>query len=240
LRRGLTLLVLLFLVPIAGAVVAVRPVHAHARVKHHRKPKPLPYRAFVPSHESLVLQNAEANRLGLERYADSKAMAAAIEREELVPLPLSVSLVVDRRLPPERRYCRPWVAAFLIDLSNAYYWEFHTPLLVDSAVRTVRVQRSLIRWNKNAAPAHGQLESVHIAGIAVDIARRPLTGEQIRWLELRLLYYHALGLVIVEEELKQPCFHIVVSGDYPNGNTGVQLIESPVTVDTIPEEEPPQ
>jgi hypothetical protein len=187
-----------------------------------------------------VLQNAEANRLGLERYADSKAMDAAIEREELVPLPLSVSLTVDKRLDPHRRYCRPWVAAFLLDLSIAYYQEFHTPLLVDSAVRTVKVQRSLIRWNKNAAPAHGELESVHIAGIAVDIARRPLNGNQIRWLEFRLLYYHALGLVIVEEELKQPCFHIVVSGDYPNGDSGVQLIESPVTVDTIPMEELPQ
>ena len=238
-RRGLTLLVLLLLVPFAAAVVAVRPVHA-VHTKHRRKPRPLPYRAFPPTRESLVLQNAEVNRLGLERYADSKALAAAVEREDLVPLPLSVSLAVDRRLDPHRRYCRPWVAAFLFDLSDAYYTEFHTPLLVDSAVRTVKVQRSLLRWNKNAAPAHGELESVHIAGIAVDIARRPMNGNQIRWMEFRLLYYHALGLVIVEEELKQPCFHIVVSGDYPNGNTGVQLIESPVTVDTIPEEEPPQ
>ena len=230
------LLVILSLVPFAGALRAARPAAAH--VKYHRKPKP--YRAFPPSHESLVLQNAEANRLGLERYEDNKALSAAVEREELVPLPLSVSLTVDRRLDPKRRYCRPWVAAFLFDLSDAYYREFHTPLLVDSAVRTVKVQRSLLRWNKNAAPAHGELESVHIAGIAVDIARRPLSGNQIRWLELRLLYYHALGLVIVEEELKQPCFHIVVSGDYPNGSTGVQLIESSVTVDTIPEEELPQ
>lgn len=236
-RRGFALLVLLSLVPIAGALQVVRPVHATHR---RHKSKPIPYRAFPPSHESLVLQNAEANRLGLERYADSKALSAAVEREDLVPLPLSVSLAVDKRLPPERRYCRPWVAAFLFDLSDAFYQEYHQPLLIDSAVRTVRVQRSLLRWNKNAAPAHGELESVHIAGIAVDIARRPLTGNQIRWLEFRLEYYHALGLVIVEEELKQPCFHIVVNGDYPNGNSGVQLIESPVTVDTIPEEEPPQ
>jgi hypothetical protein len=233
------LLVILSLVPFAGALRAARPA-TPAHVKHHRKPKPIPYRAFPPSHESLVLQNAEADRLGLERYEDNKAMAAAIEREELVPLPLSVSLAVDKRLDPKRRYCRPWVAAFLLDLSIAYYQEFHSPLLVDSAVRTVKVQRSLLRWNKNAAPAHGELESVHIAGIAVDIARRPLNGNQIRWLQFRLLYYHALGLVIVEEELKQPCFHIVVSGNYPNGDSGVQLIESSITVDTIPEEEPPQ
>jgi len=235
------LLVLLSLVPTSGALRQPRHRQRRASLIHHFfKPKHHVYLAFPPTHESLIIQNAEANRLGLERYEDNKALSAAVEREELVPLPLSVSLTVDRRLDPKRRYCRPWVAAFLFDLSDAYYREFHTPLLVDSAVRTVKVQRSLLRWNKNAAPAHGELESVHIAGIAVDIARRPLSGNQIRWLELRLLYYHALGLVIVEEELKQPCFHIVVSGDYPNGNTGVQLIESPVTVDTIPEEEPPQ
>ena len=235
------LFAVLSLVPFAGAVrVVVRRPPVQVGWRHKRKPKLLLYRAFPPTHESLVLQNAEANRLGLERYADNKAMDAAIEREELVPLPLSVSLAVDRRLDPKRRYCRPWVAAFLTDLSDAFYREYHQPLLIDSAVRTVKVQRSLLRWNKNAAPAHGELESVHIAGIAVDIARRPLTGSQIRWLEWRLLYYHALGLVIAEEELKQPCFHIVVSGDYPNGSIGVQLIESPVTVDTIPEEELPQ
>ena len=235
------LLVLLSLVPTSGALRQPRHRQRRASLIHHFfKPKHHVYLAFPPTHESLIIQNAEANRLGLERYEDNKALSAAVEREELVPLPLSVSLTVDRRLDPKRRYCRPWVAAFLFDLSDAYYREFHTPLLVDSAVRTVKVQRSLLRWNKNAAPAHGELESVHIAGIAVDIARRPLSGNQIRWLELRLLYYHALGLVIVEEELKQPCFHIVVSGDYPNGSTGVQLIESSVTVDTIPEEELPQ
>src|SRR5208282_266650 len=200
------LLVLLSLVPTSGALRQPRHRQRRASLIHHFfKPKHHVYLAFPPTHESLIIQNAEANRLGLERYEDNKALSAAVEREELVPLPLSVSLTVDRRLDPKRRYCRLWVAQFLTDLSESYYETFHQPLLIDSAVRTVKVQRSLLRWNKNAAPAHGEIASVHLAGIAVDIARRPLTGVQIRWLETRLLYYHALGLVIVEEELRQPC-----------------------------------
>jgi uncharacterized protein DUF5715 len=232
LRRGLLLFLILSLVPAAGAVRLAHPP------RHKHKPKPEPYRAFPPTHESLVLQNAEADRLGLERFADNTALAAAVARGDLVPLPTSDHLYVDRRLDPKRRYCRPWVAAFLTDLSESFYQEFGQPLLIDSAVRTVRVQRSLLRWNHNAAPWHGELASVHIAGIAVDIARRPLTGNQIRWLQFKLEYYHALGLVIVEEELKQPCFHIVVSGDYPNGHFEPERVE-PVVPDQIDDTDQP-
>jgi len=226
-RRGLLLLAILSLVPFSGALRSARPAHA-PHVRHRHKPKLLPYRAFPPSHENLVAQNAEANRLGLPRYVDGKELAAAIKRKDLVPLPLNIGLTVDRRLDPKRRYCRPWVAAFLTDLGDAYYREFHKPLLVDSAVRTVRVQRSILRWNRNAASARGELASVHLAGIAVDIASRPLAGNQIRWLEFKLEYYNALGLILVEEELKQPCIHIVVNGNYPQGK--VPLDETPPTM----------
>src|SRR5208282_2788026 len=220
------LLILLSLVPTSGALRQPRHRQRRALVIHHFfKPKHHVYLAFPPTHESLIIQNAEANRLGLRRFADDKELAAAKESGDLVPLPTSDRLYVDRRLDPKRWFCRPWVAQFLTDLSEGYYEAFHQPLLIDSAVRTVKVQRSLLRWNKNAAPAHGEIASVHLAGIAVDIARRPLTGVQIRWLETRLLYYHALGLVIVEEELRQPCFHIVVNGDYPNGHFELEPVD---------------
>lgn len=221
-RRSLLLSVVmvLSLLPAASALRSIRPTRRRHKIKL------LLYRAFPPSHENLLQQNIEANRLGLERFADDHALSVAKERGDLVPLPTSAHLFVDKHLDPKRRYCRPWVAKFLTDLSEAYYHEFNQPLLIDSAVRTVRVQRSLLRWNKNAAPAHGETASVHLAGIAVDIARRPMTGSEIRWLEWRLLYYHALGLVIVEEEFRQPCFHIVVSGDYPNGHIEPERVDA--------------
>jgi Family of unknown function (DUF5715) len=229
---------------LAAVLILCFPVHAvtmvRTQVRHHKTPKPLPYLAFPPSRQSLIDQNTEADRLGLHRFLDKDELAAAVERGDLVPLPLSVSLGVDKRLDPKRRYVRPWVSQFLFDLSDSFYQTWHQPLLVDSAVRTVQVQRSLIRWNKNAAPAHGELASVHLAGIAVDIARRPLTNQQIRWLEFHLEYYHALGLVIVEEELKQPCFHIVVSGDYPNGHIKIDepIDGTPDRIEDVPQDQP--
>jgi hypothetical protein len=70
------------------------------------------------------------------------------------------------------------------------------------------VQRGLMRWNPNAAPIHGDVASSHLAGTTVDLERRRLTQEQIWWIEGYLL---GMGdSVIVIEELREPCFHIMV------------------------------
>jgi hypothetical protein len=138
-----------------------------------------------------------------------------------VPIPVNGHLVVDKRLPANRRYCRPWTAQFLTDLSAAFYAKFHEPIMVDSAVRTVEVQRKLRRWNGNAAPAEGETASSHLAGLTVDLARRRMTPEQAHWVELYLSPLHAQGIVEIEEEYRQLCFHIMVGGNY-----GIQLIET--------------
>jgi len=49
----------------------------------------------------------------------------------------------------------------------------------------------------------------------VDLQRRGLTPAQVHFIQQKLLYLAKLNMVIVEEELKQPCFHIVVTGEYP-------------------------
>jgi len=48
----------------------------------------------------------------------------------------------------------------------------------------------------------------------VDLQRRGMTKEQIRWTEQYLFYMKALGLVEPEEERHQWVFHIMVSGHY--------------------------
>ena len=54
--------------------------------------------------------------------------------------------------------------------------------------------------------------SSHLAGLTVDLQRRGMTQEQIRWMDL--FYMKALGLVEPEEERRQWVFHIMVSGHY--------------------------
>jgi len=76
------------------------------------------------------------------------------------------------------------------------------------------VQRKLRRHNRNAAPWEGETASSHLAGLTIDLQRRGLSKEQIRWMEHYLFYMKSLGLLEPEEERRHWCFHIMVSGRY--------------------------
>jgi hypothetical protein len=89
------------------------------------------------SHESLERQNEKTEADGLERILDESDLADRIARKMLVPVPASAALAVNGNLPENHRYCRPWTANFLSDLARAHAAQFHRPLIVSSAVRTV-------------------------------------------------------------------------------------------------------
>ena len=169
---------------------------------------------FRPSHESLLLQNAEVDRLNLPRIQDETELEALKADGSLLEIVPGDSLRIDPRLDPSRRYCRSWTLDFVDDLSQAYYKRFHDQIQVNSAVRTVKVQRKLRRHNRNAAPWEGETASSHLAGVTVDLQRRGMGKEQIRFVERYLFYMKALGLVEPEEERRQWVFHIMVSGRY--------------------------
>ena len=169
---------------------------------------------FRPSHESLLIQNAEVDRLNLPRIQDETELEALKADGSLLEIVQGESLRIDPRLDPTRRYCRRWTLDFVDDLSLAYYNRFHQQIQVNSAVRTVLVQKKLRRHNRNAAPWDGETASSHLAGVTVDLQRRGMSKEQIRWMEHYLFYMKALGLVEPEEERRQWVFHIMVSGHY--------------------------
>src|SRR4029077_19027909 len=158
--------------------------------------------------------NAEIDRLELPRIQDDDELEALKASQALLPIRTSESLRFDPRLDPSRRFSRPWTRDFVNDLSQAFYRRFHQQIQVNSAVRTVKVQKKLRRHNRNAAPCDGDTASSHLAGVTVDLQRRGMTNEQIRWMEHYLFYMKALGLVEPEEERHQWGFHIMVSGHY--------------------------
>ena len=217
------LCVLLLLVFAVSPAFALRVKHSVAsgfgrRAKRHKKAHKttwFEYRVFLPSHQNLLAQNAAIDDLRLPRIPDDRTLKSLIAEEDLVPVTSNKYVRVSPRLEAKRRFCRPWVNAFLQELGREYYGEFGEPIQVNSAVRTVRTQMSLRRWNHNAAPWHGETASAHLAGVAVDLQRRGLTRNQIRFIQQKLLYLANLKMVVVEEELKQPCIHIVVTGEYP-------------------------
>jgi hypothetical protein len=166
------------------------------------------------SHEILVRQNVVADQDGLDRIQDDNDLIRMREQHLLVPLPVSRGLVVDDRLPSDRRYTRPWTAMFLTTLARVHYARFHSPIQVNSAVRTVEFQQHLIRVNGNAAPAEGETASPHLTGQAVDIAKHGLSRTEIAWLRGYLLPLIQQGRIDVEEEFQQACFHISVYKKY--------------------------
>jgi hypothetical protein len=169
---------------------------------------------FRPSRESLLLQNAEIDRLDLPRIQDDAEMEELKTSGDLVAIVPNQALRIDPRLDPNRRYCRPWTLDFLTDLSQDFYEQFGAQIQVNSAVRTVKVQQKLRRHNRNAAPAEGEIASSHLAGITVDIQRRGLSKAQLKWVQDYLRPLKAMGLVEPEEERRQWVFHIMVSDRY--------------------------
>jgi hypothetical protein len=229
LQRRLTLLALLACAcsPVFAATTTV--VHKTHHHRFHRLHWVRWNPMFRPSHESLLLQNAEVDRMELPRIQDDDELEALKASGALLPIVAGESLRFDPRLDPTRRYCRPWTRDFVQDLSLAYYHRFHEQIQVNSAVRTVKGQKKLRRHNRNAAPADGDTASSHLAGLTVDLQRRGMTQEQIHWVERYLFYMKSLGLVEPEEERHQWVFHIMVSGRYADWRE---------TQDVVPMERP--
>ncbi len=148
--------------------------------KNHASPLPAPALDVMESHVPPVarvpsVQNAEIDRLELPRIQDDDELEALKASGALQPIIAGETLRFDPRLDPSRRYCRPWTRDFVQDIAQAYYNRFHEQIQVNSAVRTVKVQKKLRRHNRNAAPAEGDTASSHLAGLTVDLQRRGMT-----------------------------------------------------------------
>jgi hypothetical protein len=207
---------------LASAEASVSPMIAPAMVPlmYNKRGRIIMPAALKGSHDILVHQNTMADSEGLDRIQDDDDLARKIINKQLVPIPASSMLRVDDRLPLNRRYCRPWVAQFLTDMARAHYARFHTPLQVNSAVRTVEFQEKLRRTNGNAAPTDGDTASPHLTGFAVDIAKKPLSQTEIAWMRGYLLPLEQQGKIDVEEEFQQACFHMSVYRKYVPGTPG--------------------
>ena len=174
---------------------------------HSRKHVPQP--ALFTTVGSLRAQNQEADRLRLPRIRTKSELHEIVQSGELVPIRTSEALKL-KKLTGDHACLRPWAAEQAESLAEDFFLQARRSLTLTSAVRTVQEQKALRRWNPNAAPTTGEQASVHTTGIAFDISRTGLSKAQQRWLELHLWYLQQIGRVIVEEEQRQPCFHVVV------------------------------
>lgn len=168
---------------------------------------------FPGSHDKLVEQNAELDKSQVPRMNNEYELVQSELANDLVLVNETEALKIADNLLDTRRYCRPWTLDFLHDFSQAYYEAFHTPLQVNSLVRTADQQAWLRRHNRFAAPATGDTASTHLAGVAVDLSRRGLTATQYQWIRGYLQPLQQNGMVDPIEE-RQPVLHIVVFEKY--------------------------
>jgi len=229
------LIMLAFFVAVAapGTAFALHRVDRRHRFLRHLR-SILWHPMFRPSHDSLIRQNEEIDRIDLPRIQNDAELEALKASGALVPIEETESLKIERGLDPSRRFCRPWTRDFVTDLSEVYYRQFHAQIQVNSAVRTVKGQKKLRRHNRNAAPADGDTASSHLAGVTVDLQRRGLSKDEIRFIERYLFYLNALGLVEPEEERRHWCFHVMVSDRYSDWRQTQTIfprspVEQPVT-----------
>jgi hypothetical protein len=197
-----------------------RVVHSTGRTPQLRRVSLVRRRIYIPasplkgSFESLARQNERAQADGLERILDEQDLADRIEHRLLVPIPESGSIAVNTDLTENHRYCRPWTAHFLTNLAAEHAAQFHKPIIVSSAVRTVEYQQHLMHRNHNAAAAEGDIVSPHLTGGTIDIAKSGMSRKEITWMRNHLLSMQVEGTIDVEEEFRQPCFHITVYRNY--------------------------
>ena len=166
------------------------------------------------SHESLLRQNDEIDRLQLPRIANDEELVELETKEELVPLADSRALLINPSIEDNHRYCRSWTRDFVNDLSEDYYTKFHQKIILTSAVRTAEQQEKLRHRNRNAAPAEGGTASSHLAGTTIDIGKKGMSRLQRKWVDQYVYQLHQVGLVEAAEERRQACYHIMVSERY--------------------------
>ena len=126
------------------------------------------------SRQTRVLQNRHAQKLGYSVVKSKKQLKNLVARGRLVPIRSTKNLRVSRTLPKYRRVLRPDTAAYSQYLARSCRLD-GPPLRITSATRTPDVQRAI---PTNAAPAGGPASSLHLRGLAFDVAREGLTRKQ--------------------------------------------------------------
>lgn len=162
---------------------------------------------LIGSRAAIDAQNARADRQDYSRIKDHK-MLARFKREGLVVQLRGGSAVrFHHRLAISRRWVRPEARDFVRQFAHDYYAAFKQPIQINSAGRTRVYQRKLTGSNANATHPD---RSLHVRGMAIDVAKMPMSEVQRRWVRRYLLAREADGLIDATEEHAQLVFHIVV------------------------------
>jgi hypothetical protein len=184
----------------------------------------LSYRAdrnISGSAEKLGREVCLADALGLKRYETQGDIDRAKGAELFEVSPQFIEFPDDdgNRLPPERRFARPWVKEYVETLGRDLHAHLlqqrtrsslgHIPLL-----RVNSLVRSLAGQSEQSSPAKCKNEicSTHLTGSTVDIANGEgrVSPESRKWIRERLLQDRKDGKIVMIQEFARPHYHLFV------------------------------
>lgn len=171
--------------------------------------------------------NVAARREGLSWLRDLVRVQRFTKWRILIRLAPETKTYHVAGVAPQLRVTRPWTKRFIEEFSRAFHDRFRTRLKITSLTRTAVAQRALRRANGNAAPADGHIRSTHLTGASVDISKRPLRDQELRWIRAALQRLVARRLLSATEEFRQPHFHVLVFRAYDDAPRGRLLASLP-------------
>ncbi len=167
------------------------------------------------SRHSPIVQNKRADSDDLSRMRDVAMINRFVRAGLLVTVPSRTKHYYTRYIPAKYRYIRPWSKLFLDRLSAQYYARFKKKLRITSTVRSIALQNSIRKRNRNAASPYGPKRSSHLTGATLDISKAGMKSKEIAWMRSVLHSIKAKGYLYAVEEFQQPTFHIMVFKSYP-------------------------
>jgi hypothetical protein len=91
----------------------------------------------------------------------------------------------------------------------------------------------LRRWNGNAAPIDGDTASSHLAGLTIDIGKRPMSRRERAWMDQYVVRLQHLGLLEAAEGRRQACYHIMVSNRYDDYRSSPETYAAQATAQPV-------
>ena len=161
-----------------------------------------------------------ADALGLKRYEFQGEIDAA-KGVELFPI-VSEYINHPGELTGERRFARPWVRDYALEVATAMHQYFANqsgagsssflspePLRVTSLIRSFKDQR---RQRNSPASCVNEICSTHTTGGAIDFSNSSVyVGAKERaWIKERLLEDRQKGKIVMIQEFSPPHFHVFV------------------------------
>lgn len=205
----------IFVVCVMLGVAGVLFFADDAAAKMRRVSKPRPAISLKASPDSLALQNNVIDEYQLPRIANRKELERYLPPENFF---VKVSSPYLEMADEIGGYATTPARDYVMQLGEEFFAAFKRKLKITSLLRTAEDQRKIVgRGHSIADGSAPELQSSHLAGVAIDISKKPLNEKERQWLVRKLSAHKNAGKIEAIEEMWNNAFHIMVC---PNWQTG--------------------